>query len=297
MPEQLELDFEAVEREAERLAATPAKKDRRNRILQAAINDGFDNSGQRVMAWTCKLVLLAINSFDWRQRSTKVIGERCGNPEWAKLIPNGRKLSPRTVKSAIQALENMDLLDRIDRGRRTECRVILWQNLRPAPMGATATGMGATVPPMGAMAPKMGATVAPPIHEGNQETNHEGSTDDDDEGISFLREKGNQFLVFFSAAHCRDRAIRKRVLRICELWRVGRIPEHVCQDVLEDLRAKFSRVDRFDPDGNRPTNPRGLLHKLFKNRGYDLDALHVDVPDELVAPPDGVATISTTKGR
>jgi hypothetical protein len=158
---QLELDFEASDREAARLAAMPQKNDRRNRILQSAIPDGFDSHGQRVTSWTLKLVLLAINSFGDLKPSTKTIGKRCGDPQWQTLIPNGRTLSPRTVKSAIQALEKMDLLDRIDKGKRTERRVILWQYLKSPAMGATAPAMGATAPAMGATAAPQSQNVKP----------------------------------------------------------------------------------------------------------------------------------------
>src|SRR5262245_20181940 len=148
MPEQRQFDFGAAEREAERLAAMPQKNDRRNRILLAPVGDGFDNSGQRIKGWTLKLVMLAINSFADLRPSTKKIAARCGDVEWTRLIPNGRQLSERTVKSAIQALEQLDLLDRIDKGKRTERRVILWQNLKQ-PIGAMASGMGATTPQIG----------------------------------------------------------------------------------------------------------------------------------------------------
>ena len=65
MPDkQLSLQFDASERESERLAAMPKRRyARRDLIIRAAIADGFDDKGKRVSAGTLRLVLLAINSF------------------------------------------------------------------------------------------------------------------------------------------------------------------------------------------------------------------------------------------
>jgi hypothetical protein len=286
---QLTLDLDAGEREWERQAAMPDKQwERSQLILAARIEDGRDDRGQLVRGATLQLVLLSMNSFvklrdgDCRA-SAETIGKRCGDASWDRLIPRPQTLSTRTVKSAIQALYNAtpELLDRRNKGKRTERRLILWQYVRSRVMqiGATATRMGATGPQIGAMAPVMGATVAPQLSEVNPRRNvvkEPGFDDDaDDVDVSFLRREIEEKALRFSAVvPCRSKRLRRLVWRTCALWQLGRLKKEVCEEVLEDL-GEIERV----------RSPRNLILTLFTNRGVNLEALTQLVPDNLREPP------------
>jgi hypothetical protein len=171
---QLKLDFGAGQRDAERLAAMPPRlAERRDQLLAASVAKGRDDKGKPVGSWTLKLILLSINSFgDECYASTESIGIRCSGKDedgrdWTRLVPNGRKLSARTVKSGIQALyilKPFELLDRVYKGTRNETRRILWQYVgKRARMGEPATPMGELATPMGELATPMGELSSPQL--------------------------------------------------------------------------------------------------------------------------------------
>jgi hypothetical protein len=259
------IDFDAAEREEGRLAAMPDKQWERARlILDAAIRDGRDDRGKLVAAWTLKLILLAINSFcrdrgSWCTAATKTIGKRCGDREWARLIPNGKRLSDRTVKSGIQALYNQqpELLDRQDKGKRSERRRILFQYLKPA--------MSALGQQMGELAPGMGELSALQLEKGTI----------DDDVMRFLREKGERFFALFGGD--RDPETRQRVGQLLMLQRAGDLRPGTLRDIVRRLSA-IKRKGRI-------RNLWSLIYKVALSLGYDLDRLPIEVPDAFCVPP------------
>jgi hypothetical protein len=108
-------------------------------------------------------------------------------------------------------------------------------------------------------------------HQENERTN--GSGDDNGEYL-FLKERANRFFSKFPGG--RDPLTRERVLRILLLEYRGVVQSGTFRDIVRDLSApKFKKRGAI-------TDLRALLYRMLLNRGYDVDKLRTDVPNDLI---------------
>jgi hypothetical protein len=306
---QRQLDFESHERIT--VAAAIARELGDNMrwwlLRNVALPDGTTNRGKRVMGATLARIIRAIHIYPvpcWASAKTLAAKTAEGSES---------ALSEKTVDNGLQVLRRQlgpnrhgndafePLLWETPYKRGISNRYILWQYLiaylppklravydrkRHLSAAALLAATGELSSPLLAATGELKSdrpgnrgsrTGEPSSHESGIESVHESvlhPNDDGDGDVCLLKERANRFAQIFP---CRRGPLRERVLRICRLWIDGALPHAVCEDVLAELQEI--------KDGGGIKKARGLLFRLFKNRGYDLDRMIVPVPTELMTPP------------